>query len=299
MSCPLRACSLWPCSRLGYPWRFDWVGGAFLRQDWLAAVGISICLMRRERFGLAGGLIAYSTMVRVFPGGFLFGPAVVVIRHLFQRRPTGWFVRLAAGFAVGVVVCVLAGSLTGVGFGAWKEFSENLEKHHDTWLTNNVGLKNVLLYDRDTVTRADVRWNLPEPWIVWQEKMNRLQSQRHTLLMLASGVVLILVAAAAWRLKPGEAAVLGIAVAYAVVVLTCYYWVMLLLIPMGRGRWRPTAGWLAINTGLYGLHLATPAFEMIYGAMSLALLVFFVAWLGPDAWRTVRGRSADAGGHTV
>jgi len=283
---------------LGYPWRFDWVGGAFLRQDWLAAVGMSICLMRRERFGLAGGLIAYATMVRVFPGGFLVGPAVIAVRYLLHRRPAGWFLRLAAGFAIGILACVLAGSLTGIGFDAWPEFSHNLEKHHDTWLTNNVGLKNVLLYDRATVTRADVRWNLPEPWLVWQEKMNRLQSQRRPLLLTASGALLLMTIGAAWRSRRDQAAVLGIAVAYGVVVLTCYYWVMLLLVPMGRGRWMPTAGWLAINAGLYGLHLLTPSFEMIYGVMSLALLVFFVAWLGPDAWKTVRSRSADAGGHT-
>ena len=70
---------------LGYPWRFDWVGGAFLRQDWLAAVGVAVCLLKRKHFGLAGGLIAYATMVRVFPGGFLVGPTVVFLRHLVER----------------------------------------------------------------------------------------------------------------------------------------------------------------------------------------------------------------------
>ncbi len=283
---------------LGYPWRFDWVGGAFLRQDWLAAVGMSICLMRRQRFTLAGGLIAYATMVRVFPGGFLVGPAIIAIRHLAGRRPVGWFWRLGAGFAVGIVICLVAGSLTGMGFDAWPEFTHNLAKHHGTWLTNNVGLKNVLLYDRATVTRADVRWELAEPWLVWQEKMNRLQAQRRTRLLAATGLLLLLMAAATWNSRRDEAAVFGVVVAFGVVVLTCYYWVMLLLVPLGRGRWLPTAGWLAINAGLYGLHLMTPSFEMIYGVMSVALLVFFVGWLSPYAWRTLRSSSAGAGGHT-
>ena len=48
------------------------------------------------------------------------------------------------------------------------------------------------------------------------------------------------------------------AVAFAVVVLTCYYWVMLLLVPLGRGRWGPTAGWLGLNTALFA------AFDVLF-----------------------------------
>jgi len=276
---------------LGYPWRFDWVGGAFLRQDWLAAVGVAVCLLKRKSFGLAGGLIAYATMVRVFPGGFLVGPAVIFVRHLVEHRSTAWFRRLALGFAAGVVLCLAAGSLTGIGPRAWTDFKWNLTKHHGTWLTNNVGLKNVLLYDRATMHRDDVDFRLPEPWIHWQKKMNRLQDQRQPALLLATAFFLAVVAAAAWRLEVHEAAVLGMVVLFAVVVLTCYYWVMLLLVPLGRGRWGPTAAWLGLNTALFGFHLANQtalSFEMLFGLYSWALAVYFLAWMAPDAWMTVR-----------
>ncbi len=276
---------------LGYPWRFDWVGGAFLRQDWLAAVGVAICLLKRERFGLAGGLIAYATMVRVFPGGFLVGPAVLAVRHLVEGRSMAWFRRLALGFAAGVVLCLAAGSLTGRGPAAWSDFKWNLTKHHGTWLTNNVGLKNLLLYDRATMRRDDVDFRLPEPWIRWQEKMNRLQDERQAMLLLAAVAFLTVVAAAAWRLEVHEAAVLGMAVAFAAVVLTCYYWVMLLLVPLGRGRWGPTAAWLGLNTALFALHLATwqtLSFELLYGLFSWALAFYFLAWMAPDAVKTFR-----------
>lgn len=276
---------------LGYPWRFDWVGGAFLRQDWLAAVGVAVCLLKRGRFGLAGGLVAYATMVRVFPGGFLVGPAVLFVRHLVAGRPTTWFRRLATGFVVGVLLCLAAGSLTGSGPSAWSDFKWNLTKHHDTWLTNNVGLKNVLLYDRATMRRDDVDFRLPEPWLRWQDKMNRLQDERRPALLLASALFLAVVAAASWRLEIHEAAVLGMAVAFAVVVLTCYYWVMLLFVPLGRGRWGPAAAWLGLNTGLFALHLANRtalSFELLYGLLSWALAIYFLAWMAPDAWKTAR-----------
>ena len=274
---------------LGYPWRFDWVGGAFLRQDWLVAVGIAVCFMKRDRNLTAGLLVAYATMVRVFPGAFLIGPAVVALRcTLKDRRIPKWGLRLGSGFVLGVLLCLAGGSLTGSGPAAWSAFRDNLEKHHGTWLTNNVGLQNLLLYDKATLTREDVNFNLPEPWLLWQAKMDRLQQSRRPLILGAGGLLLLVIALASWQLQAHEAAVLGIAASFAAVVLTCYYWVMMCLLPTGRGRWGPTAGWLALNLGLYGLHLVTPAFEMIYGTMSLALLVFFLAWMGPDALKTLR-----------
>ncbi len=278
---------------LGYPWRFDWVGGAFLRQDWLVAVGIAVCFMKKERNLAAGMLIAYATMVRVFPGAFLIGPAVVAVRcTLRERRIPAWTIRLGSGFVLGVILCLAAGSLTGSGPAAWFDFRDNLEKHHGTWLTNNVGLQNLLLYDRATLAREDVDFNLPEPWLLWQAKMDRLQGSKRSLIIGAAGLLLLVIALASWQLQAYEAAVLGVAATFAAVVLTCYYWVMMCLLPVGKGRWGPTAGWLALNLGLYALHLVTPAFEMIYGAMSLALLVFFLAWMGPDALTTLRGIAA-------
>ena len=109
------------------------------------------------------------------------------------------------------------------------------------------------------------------------------------MLLIATAFMLLVTAAAAWRWPRDAAAALGAVVAFAALLLTSYYWVMLLLLPIGRGRWLPTAGWLGINLGLWGLHLATPAFEMIYGLMSWALLGLFLAWLGPDAVRTMWG----------
>ena len=277
---------------LGYPWRFDWVGGAFLRQDWLVAVGIAVCLLHRRKHLLAGGLIAYATMVRVFPAAFLVGAAVLGLLALWRRQPVDWLGRIGAGFIAGIMVCLVAGSLSGVGASAWPQFWVNLEKHQDTWLTNNVGLKDTLLYDGATMRREDVNFSLPEPWIHWQAKMNRLESRRRPVLALAAVFFLAAVVLAARRQPLDQASVLGIVVVFAVVVLTCYYWVMLLLVPLGRGRWRPTAGWLAINTGLYALHLMTPSFEMIYGLMSWALAIFFLVWMAPDVIASVREMSA-------
>jgi hypothetical protein len=277
---------------LGHPWRFDWVGGAFLRQDWLFAVGIGICALRRERCATAGACLAYATMVRVFPVLFLFGPAVVALRELLRdRRMPRWALRLAGGFAVTVVLCLGAGALTGRGPSAWPEFARNLEKHRATWLTNNVGLKNLLLYGPETVERRLVDWSLPEPWIHWQEKMTRMATERHLWIVLATVTLVALAGVAAWPLPKDAAAVLGVAVVFALLLTTCYYWQMLLLVPI-LGRERATMGVLALSAALYGIQLRTGSFEAIFGAMSWGLALLFVSWTWPAVVTAWRGRGA-------
>jgi hypothetical protein len=274
---------------LGYPWRFDWIGGAFLRLDWLVAVGVAVCLMRRERYRWAGALLAYAGMVRIFPLVLLLGPAVLVARAWVRREDRSWAWRCAQGFALGIVLCFLAGGLAGRGLGAWGEFAANLEKHQGTWLTNNVGLENVVLYDLDTMTRKSVVWSLPEPWLPWQRKMNRLEEERGAWIHGLAALYLGLIAAAGWQARRDESLVLGIGAVFALTLLTCYYWAMLLLVPI-RGDRLATATLLLLSAGLYSIHLATPpSFEMIYGVASWALALLLLVWIGPAAATTVGG----------
>ena len=279
---------------LGYAWRFDWVGGAFLRQDWLAAVVIGICALRRGRFALAGGLFAYATMVRIFPVLFVFGLVVLAVRGVVRRESLRWALRFAGGFALSLLLCFAAGCLTGRGAGAWPEFARNLAKHQGTWLTNNVGSKNLVLYGPETVSRQMVDFTIPEPWSLWQVHMDRLQRERIGAVFALAFAMLALVSVAAWRSPPDEAAVLGPAAVFAAVVLTCYYWVMLVAVPLRRGS-SAAVGVLLVSLGLYGLDLVTPSFEMIYGAMSWALAVLFLVWMAPDLAATVRGWRASSG----
>jgi hypothetical protein len=153
-------------------------------------------------------------------------------------------------------------------------------------------VENVLLYDLDTVRRVDVNWSLPEPWLHWQAKMDRLENEQRRWLLLAATVLMLGVVTAAhgisnpmtprcWhrrRFRSGAPHVLllGDALSTATVSAT------------DGGRW---SGWMAINLGLFVLHRFTPSFEMIYGVMSWALLAYFLIWLGPEAYRTLRQRS--------
>ncbi|MEQ1893937.1 MAG: hypothetical protein ABL998_15460, partial [Planctomycetota bacterium] len=52
---------------------------AFLRTDWLFALVASVCCLKKERPALAGALLAWATLLRVFPLLFALGPAAVLL----------------------------------------------------------------------------------------------------------------------------------------------------------------------------------------------------------------------------
>lgn len=258
---------------LGYAWRWDWNGGAFLRDDWLLATVAGVCFLERRKPVAAGAAFAYGTAVRIFPALFLFGPALLAVRSFWRRDgERGFFVRVFAGFGLGLVLLAGAGSLTGRGTAAWPEFAANFAKHRKTWLTNNVGLANLFLYERETVERSLVDWSAPEPWRAWQRLMDERTESRKAAIRLGQAAFLALLAAAAWRMRVADSALLGMGAVYALGLLTGYYWAMLLLVPVRRGT-RATEGVLLMGAALFALHTATPAFEAIYGAMSVFLLV--------------------------
>jgi hypothetical protein len=113
-----------------YMFGTDWAG-ATLRHDWLAYLGIGICLLRKERYAAGGALLALSAMIRAFPALALVGAAIPFGYYAWEhRRRTGslprWpqigphhpLVRTAAGAALCVVSAWLLSSLL-LFFDAW------------------------------------------------------------------------------------------------------------------------------------------------------------------------------------
>jgi hypothetical protein len=288
----------------GYGWRFYWTGGAFLRQDWLAAVIAGLCLLRRERYGFAGAAFAYAAMVRVFPVLLLGGLAARAVRDLLRGDDTRWARRLGLGFALAAALLFAAGSAAGRGPGAWLEFARNLRKHDAAWLTNNVGLKLALLYGPETYERRLLVADHPEPWIRWQAHMSRIEGERRWLWLGAGGM---LAGLALWRsraARPDQAAASGIALVFGLTALTCYYWGMLAACVVRRPR-TTTLALLLLNLAMCALHFASPTYEVRYGGvMSWGLLAFFLVWLAaplrpapspePLAAATPSSRSAGA-----
>ncbi|MCG8463064.1 MAG: DUF2029 domain-containing protein [Holophagales bacterium] len=276
---------------LCYAGRFYWVGGAFLREDWLTAVGLGICLLEKRRYRWAGVCFGYAAAVRIFPVLFLVGPAVLGLRALL-RRDWKWAREVALGFALTLGLAVGLGCLAGRGPSAWVEFADAISLHRQTWLTNNVGLENVILYEKQDWDRELVDFSLPEPWMHWQTRMTERQGELAGLTWTARLLMLGLLALAAWRARPSEGSALSLSAVFAMVLTTCYYWQALLVLAVLRST--PIVyGVLLVNLGMYYLHFESPAFELRYGLFSWGLLLVFLAILLPRAWRTLRTRAPD------
>ena len=121
---------------------FYWTGGAFLRQDWLFWLVLSVCLLRKKRPMLAGAAVAYATLLRIFPGLVLVGFLVAVPMWLIKyRRINPVHLRFALGGILGTAVLVGA-SLKVAGKDSYRDFYEHTIKVHDqTPLTNHMGLR--------------------------------------------------------------------------------------------------------------------------------------------------------------
>jgi len=267
---------------LSYSSRYYWNGGAFLRLDWLVASVIGLCMLKKQNYLRAGLLFGFAIMSRLFPLFFLIGPGILFFKDMVLHRSINWFVRLSMGIVISIALGFILGSIAGGGLKIWKEYVADIQKHRHTWLTNNVGLENILIYDSYTYRQDYVNWNLPEPWQPWQIYMDKNQEEQRIPIILVTVIFLMLFAKVTWQSNLDEAAVTSIVPIFALTLLTCYYWVMIILVGLKKGILGIVLV-LILNALLFLVHILNdPIFEIIYGFMSWGLAVFFVLWLGYD-----------------
>lgn len=135
-----------------FPNRFYWTGGAFLRHDWIFFFVASICLLKKEKFALAGGAFAYTVLLRLFPGLAAAGVAVGAFEFFRQNKKLDpRFVKYVVGGVVATVVLVGASFVKFGGPSTWQRFAMNTVKHANTPLTNHMGLRTVLSWRPDSI----------------------------------------------------------------------------------------------------------------------------------------------------
>lgn len=265
---------------------FGWTGGAFLRYAWFAAALAAACCLQRGRFATAGGLLALSAVLRVFPAAFAAPMALQALHRLWRdRRLPREHARFLAAFAATALGLFLATSLQPRGLGAWHEFRVNMGKHMDTISPNIVGLTPALAHHDtpDKVTLEEMR----------AEQQRRVRVRR---IQLATVLVVAVLAVAlvAPRARPAETMLLGVPLLLTGLNLASYYYVLLvLLMVVWWDRPPRVAALFALEAATHALLLFEDREHVVYIYRSLMLLYLLAAFHLGDVRAALKGlRSA-------
>jgi len=242
------------------PADFYWTGGAFLRQDWLFLLVAALCCARRRYFVLAGFALTWSALLRIFPGIFVAGWAIIIGIYLIQSVRFGPR-RIAGDKAKGILRylhpdhrrvilgCVLSlgvlvpASMAVCGTDSYKQFyNHTLKTHQNTPLTNHMGLESMMVHNWEGRMRFGRDDNLDDPFMDW--KKGRLERFRN-LRPLFIAIVLTLFGWTVWALRRTKLLWVGTALSLPLVMsltnLTCYYYSMF-IVAAALAAVRPTLG---------------------------------------------------------
>ncbi|HEX3696001.1 MAG TPA: hypothetical protein VH374_11485 [Polyangia bacterium] len=209
-----------------FPSRFYWTGGAYLRWDWLFYLVGGVCLLKKDRPVLGGFFLAYSTLLRVFPGFLFVGPLMVLIQgYIRTRKLDRRYVLVFAGAALAVALLVPISLFTSGGIHGYRRFIQNSEKHQATPLTNYMGLRTIVAYAPSEAGHFLKNDKADDAWGVWkQAKLRTFHARFPIYLVLAIGF-LVLVWFAVRGVDPWLAAALSaMTISIGPSELTCYYY---------------------------------------------------------------------------
>jgi hypothetical protein len=277
------------------PALFYWTGGGYLRQDWFMAAMIGICFLKRGKPALGGASLAVSTLLRVFPVGFL---AAIGLRILWilvrERRIDKVGARIVVGAAFAAAILVPASSVVAGSARAWPEFLRNTKKHAASPLTNYMGLRTIVGFRWETRQKYSFNPNLSDPFHDFREaRKAAFRGLFGQPLFLALVAYLGLLS---WGLRREMEwwvlAAFGFGVISIGMELTCYYFSFLTAAAFLWEKRPPIAIGLLVFAGLSQIiTLSTYYFDMRYYCQSVAV-VAFVVWA---TWMYGRGSKPLAG----
>lgn len=272
--------------------RFDFIGGAVLRWDWLAALVMAASALARGRGATAGALLGYAVLARIFPALLLLP---LLARWLRGRRADERGGPAGRCLATALMMLVLAGALL-AGLGETSlaaEYRTKLRLHGEGAFINSVGLGPMIAaYSAPWSLGADGRLFVAHAALI-------AARPAAWVLALAAIVYAALALPLALRARPAESLVYGVPLLFLALSLSGYYYsflILLVLLPWHAGRAEPLAlvamGLLAaILAASYAVEALSSEMLTFFAAVSLQLALYFALWLGLEYVRA-RPRAA-------
>jgi hypothetical protein len=217
-----------------YPARYGYIGGAFLRSDWLVVTVIGLAFARKGYMVLSGAALAWGTLLRVFPGFIAVGAVLSLLSSRDWRGASGRdALRLAGGALLAAAVLIPVsllpdGGSVERGIARWSGFFENSRKHLSGTATNRVSLKTIVSYSPSN-RAVDLRayW-IEGPGDAWLAARGRLFEERKILYWVIVAAFLGLLAFAVRGQPYWVALVLSVGLIPMLADITCYYYGILL-----------------------------------------------------------------------
>jgi hypothetical protein len=290
--------------------------GSTLRADWMVALGLGACALKKERWALGGGLLAYGGLIRAFPAFAAIFLAVPPLWWLVDRarekgklRAEGDFVRAQApalralAGAAGTVVILVALSSAVFGFSAsWGTWTRKIVLHAEQPNSNHVGIRNLVAFSPDLVAQRVADSRRLEPWSAWQDAQRQTFARRKPIFYLAVLAFLGAAVLACRRARLEQAAIIGlmmIPVLFYPANYYCHYVFLLPLVATRAGPARPLlepegrtlfarVSALVLAMGIIQVPALSAWPDLVYMYQSIILLGAYALILFPlarDGWR--------------
>jgi hypothetical protein len=118
--------------------------GALLRTDFAMGSLLAVCLVKKGRYKIAGALLGWAILSRIFPAFLLLGPGVLLLRGLWRTRRID---RQLAGFfaacALTVALITLGSCVYFGGVEIWRDWSEKITLHYGNGSDWDLGYRTV------------------------------------------------------------------------------------------------------------------------------------------------------------
>ncbi|MDX2009043.1 MAG: glycosyltransferase 87 family protein [Myxococcaceae bacterium] len=282
---------MWAC----VPVVFDYLGGSFLRWDWLFALGLSACFLHKERWGTAGALFGFSVATKLFP---LFFGVALLVRVAFEAAKTKQldpkWLAFGRNAAIAVVACVVLSTVF-FGASAWPEYVERIQVAQvEKFYSNQHSLKTVFLQfvapGESPLTSGlfppVIKQSLPDVDI-------KDYAFGFLLARLAlTAVIVVLLRRASYL----EAFTLGPLLVFTWLTVNMYYWNMLSLLALGLVA-RPQKHFLVMLLGLFGAYITYYTYQHLNrgfaeGYLVATIMLGLIVGTAVAEWRDQRQAAA-------
>ena len=264
--------SLWVLTYFG---NANLLVGSYFHYDWLFFTVLAVALYKKGYPILSAPVLGYVAMMRGFPGLLAIFPGIAWVRELIRtRRLPRKYTAFCLTLAVSCGAMVALGSTTDRGIGAWSEWREKISIHsyHHPLFAKRMGLKRMFVHDY-----KDGRWHMRI------DKRKEVMERNEPAFNAVKWTLIALCVLAMVRRRDLDGMLLGLAVAFFLLVTSRYYvsvWILMLAwTPMDRRQIGNLIASLALFGGTVFYH-SLEAFPKLstwktYYYFNVYMLVFF------------------------